>query len=107
MKMKIEIGSKTWAGSGPAFRIAMVVTLFLVFGLAASALYEYRLLQAVAHLPAVRYEKVLSTECPNTEAAPATVQETMPDAESPPDSGDAFRPPLLPGLRCSVPLTPD
>lgn len=100
--------------TGPivAQRILMAAVVVLALGVVGSALFEYRLLQAAAHLPAVRYEGVLSTECPGnaaTEATQATglTEFTGAEAASAPQGKMAWGLSSLAGFRCTIPLTPD
>ncbi|MYC29712.1 MAG: hypothetical protein F4X65_06450 [Chloroflexi bacterium] len=103
--------------TGPivAQRILMAAVVVLALGVVGSALFEYRLLQAAAHLPAVRYEGVLSTECPGnvateaTEATQATglTEFTGAEAAFAPKGKMTWGLSSLAGFRCTIPLTPD
>ena len=97
---------KRSTGAIVAQRILMAAVVVLALGVAGSALFEYRLLQAAAHLPAVRYEGVLSTECPGN-AATEKPEFNGAAAVSVPNGSNVWGLSSLAGFRCTIPLTPD
>ena len=108
----LENYGKRCTGAIVALRILMAAMVVLALGVVGSALFEYRLLQAVAHLPGVRYERVLSTDCPAGDAAgttriSGTAGTTEAAAGLAPPSGDAWGLSSLVGFRCTIPLTAD
>ena len=112
MMTTLEKCGRRGTGAIVAIRILMAATVVLAMGVVGTALSEYRLLQAVAHLPGVSYERVVSTECAadaatgTTQASEAT-DTTTSYAGSAPYSGDAWGLSSLAGFRCTIPLTPD
>lgn len=99
----LENYGRRGTGAIVAFRVLTAALVVLAMGVVGSALFEYRTLQAVAHLPAVRYEEVLSTECP--EGAANVTTEAV--AGSVTDRGDDWGLASLAGFRCTIPLSPD
>ena len=84
-------------------RALLVAGLVAAFGLAGSALSEYRLLHAVAALPDTASVQVLTLDCPTATASAQTGPEVI-------AAGDTLTAPFpltLQGFRCTITLTPD
>ena len=81
----------------------MVLALAVAFGLAGSSFAEYRLLYAVASLPHTEGAATLNLDCPTSTGKASE----RPEVALTDDALTPRVPLLLPGIRCTIPLSPD